>query len=170
MKNVPPKYFAELEKRWARNKVAPERSTEDDWLRRPKGLRAPDLVRELWRLSVCWKDPRFEACLVALVEHGIVGGRVGWNLRFTGQQGPELDGINEKIEGVHREIDRFQLKVVRSIMDLGYSEKRACAEVAAEYGRPAHSFAAAVDQLRHMLQKSGKRARTQKSSQAVARM
>jgi hypothetical protein len=43
-------------------------------------------------------------------------------------------------------------------------EQRACAEVAADQGLPAACFEAAVDQLRHLLKKSGKRVRTQKSS------
>ena len=108
MKNNPPKYLKELESHWKRNKAtyySPDEE-DDDELSRPKGLRAHDLMHELWRLGVCWKNSRFEACFRALLEHGIVediGGLRGnlvngatlksWKLRFTDRKGPGLDEV-----------------------------------------------------------------------------
>jgi hypothetical protein len=160
-----PKYLVQLEKLWEHNKAAAERSTaEDELRRRPKGLRAPDLMYELLRLSVLWKDPRFEACAHALMEHGIVEGNLSdRSLRFTGRDGHAFDDLKQKREASRRKVDDLQVACVRQLVSLYKSEFRACAEIAAAVGRPANSFAAAVEQLRHLVQKSGKRVRTQKS-------
>lgn len=181
MKNEAPKYFENLEERWKINKAESERSQDDDGLlRRPKGLRASELVRELWRLYALWQDPRFKACSQALFEHEIVQGLDGdWvdgeklkrsKLKFTSREGPILASVRQEVKAVEQVIDEFQLDVVRTFIGWGYSEQHACAEVAAEYGRPANSFAAAVEQLRHLLQKAGKRARTQKSSPRAVKL
>jgi hypothetical protein len=161
MKNGKKGYLKELEETWQRNKK--ECGTDDDdgdrSLKRPRGLRAPDLMHELMRLSVLWKDPRFDACTRALQEHGIVAGEYP-SFHFTGREDPDVDALKQEIEGYRRRVDHELLERIRIRVDQGMAEYRACAEIAAEQGRPAASFPAAVDQLRHLLRKSGKRVRT----------
>jgi hypothetical protein len=165
MKNGPPKYFKDLEEIW-RNKRRKRRTIKSQ----PKGLRAPVLMAQLMRWSALWKDPRFEACWCALLEHKIVEGNpLDGTVHFTGREGPQIDEARRQFQGAQREIDEICLSHVRMLMGEDKApEYRACAIVAAKYGRPANSFEAAVEQLRHLLRKSGKRARTQKSSHPVA--
>jgi hypothetical protein len=136
MKNDPPKYLKKLEDRWKSNK----RSTDELELSHQKGLRGPDLVHELMRLSAFWKDPRFEVAADALFEHRIVDK----NLRFTGR---EL----EAVKAFRQKSDAHQLAAARFLMvECGMSEHRACLEVAAAYGRPAASLTAAAAQLKNL--------------------
>src|SRR5262245_42334046 len=43
-----------------------------DGLAQPKGLRGPILVNYLISLAMFWRDKRFDDCIAALLEHGIV--------------------------------------------------------------------------------------------------
>jgi hypothetical protein len=168
MKNGPPKYFKELEERWECNKAARQSGNDEtESPPPPKGLRAPVLMAQLMRWSAAWKDPRFEACWVALLEHGIVKGNLE-TFHFTGRKGPEIEEARQQVQTYRRQIDEIYVSHVRMLIDEDKTpEYRACAIVAAEYGRPANSFKAAIEQLKHLLRKSGKRVRTRKSSHRV---
>ena len=108
---------------------------------RPKSLRGPALVTYLMQLSRMYPgDKRFDDCINALLEHGIVDGD---SLEFTGTQGPELDSYNQ------RQVSEL-LAEVSSRMKQGMSERQACGEVAADWGLPANSFTAAIEQLRYL--------------------
>ena len=107
---------------------------------RPKSLRGPAFVACLMQLSRMYRDKRFDDCINALLEHGIVDGD---SLEFTGTQGPELDSYNQ------RQVSEL-LAEVSSRMKQGMSERQACGEVAADWGLPANSFTAAIEQLRYL--------------------
>jgi hypothetical protein len=105
---------------------------------RPKGLRGPALFKCLVQLSIVYRDKRFDDCINAVLEHGIVDSD---SCEFTDKQGPELDSYNQ------RQVDEC-LAEVRSRVKQGVSERQACREVAADWGLPGNSFAAATEQLR----------------------
>jgi hypothetical protein len=114
---------------------------------RPKSLRGPALVTYLMQLSRMYPgDKRFDDCINALFEHGIVDSD---SLKFTDMQGSELDSYNQ------RQVSDC-LAEVRLRMKQGMWERQACMEVAAERGLPGNSFTAAFEQLRHLCRSSGK--------------
>jgi hypothetical protein len=121
-------------------------------------------MNQLMLWSICWKDPRFEACFDALVEHGIVGAKfvdgklVDGGLRtlhFTDRVGPAEQEAAEQFEALERQTDDILIEYVR-LRTSRMSNARACAEVAAAIGHPANSFEAAVADLRRLSRKSGK--------------
>jgi hypothetical protein len=121
---------------------------------RREDLRGLGLVEYLILLERSWRDKRFGDCINALYEHEIVNPQTHV---FTDRQGPEIDAFNQ------RQQDEC-LAQVRSLMDQGIMEKTACARVAAEWGIPANSFAAAVEQLRYLIRQSSGKHRTSKRS------
>jgi hypothetical protein len=186
MKNDTPRRepLKELEARWERNRAArkwavskklwdlpPEErmralQSVPDKLRRPykihgamrpKNLRGPVLIEYLMMLGITWNDRRFDNCINALYEHGIVNSQIGnpQPHEFTNRQGPEADAFN-----------RWQqnecLAEISSLMKRGMEEKTACAKVAAEWGLPANSFEAAVEQLRYLIRQSAGKRRSSK--------
>src|SRR5262245_44659819 len=56
-------------------------------LARPKGLRGPVLVNYLISLAVFWQDQRFDDCISALLQHGIVKPRT---FKLTGKPWPAV--------------------------------------------------------------------------------
>jgi hypothetical protein len=141
-----PKYFKELAQTWERNTAA-LRYRENSKAR--KGLRGREFVYELISLSQQWEDPRFSACLDALVEYGIVDGE----FRFTGREAPNTESLKQSLRAIRRNKDYYSVELVRlHTRRDGMSELRACAEVAA-LGRPAANFGAAVGQLRALMRK-----------------
>src|SRR5262249_19486939 len=52
---------------------------------RPKGLRGSTVFQYLLQLALVWRDARFDDCISALVEHGVIEIR-----RHTNKQGKEV--------------------------------------------------------------------------------
>ena len=113
---------------------------------RPKGLRGPVLVNYLILLgAVIWGETRFDDCISALLEHGIVE---PWTFEFTAKQFPAAVAR-------HNEYYQAQcLAEVRAREERCGSERQACREVAAEWGWPGNSFNAAAQQLRDHYRRS----------------
>jgi hypothetical protein len=115
---------------------------------RPKGLRGPVLVKYLMLLGVgFWGEERFDDCINALLQHEIVDPRT---FEFTKKQFPAA---------VDRHNEYYQAKClaeVRDRVERGRPVRRACREVAAEWGWPGNSLDAAEQQLRDHYQKSKK--------------
>jgi hypothetical protein len=124
---------------------------------RPKGLRGPVLIEYLWNLGLIWRDKRFDDCVNALLEHGIVAPRHP-HVFTDDKHGPEIDAANRR--------QRSEcLEAIRLLTEEGMAEKTACAKVAAEWGLPANSFEAAEEQLRHRFRQSlGKRRPSKRSA------
>src|SRR5262245_29222457 len=57
-----------------------------DGLAKPKGLRGPILVNCLILLAMFYRDKRFDDCIAALLEHGIVDE----TFKFTGKPWPAV--------------------------------------------------------------------------------
>jgi hypothetical protein len=157
-----PSRLEELEERWKRNKksgatvfittINPDTVKELDIAnlyrsQRPNGLRVPDFVRELVRLGVQWGDRRFIDCVKALFEHEIVDKKYN----FTTKRGPRFHYTESK-----QQEDVACIAEINSLMKKGHSQREACRQVAADSGRQANSFNAAVEQLRNLSR--GKRA------------
>jgi hypothetical protein len=113
---------------------------------RPKGLRGPTLINYLVTLWATWRDRRIADFISALYEHGIVDRDTD---EFTDKQGPEADAYNQ-----HQKDEC--LTEIRLRMKQGMSERRACTEVAAEWGFPGNSHEAAAQRLRDLLRSSAK--------------
>ena len=122
---------------------------------RPKGLRGSTVFQYLLQLALVWRDKRFDDCISALFEHGIIETRTYTNKQgkevvtyeFSNRQGLYADRYNEDQQAeclaeVHARIKR------------GKSERQACAEVAAEWGLPGNSFMASAQRLRDLLRSS----------------
>ena len=124
---------------------------------RPKGLRGSTVFQYLLQLSVVWRDKRFDDCISALLEHGIIEIR-----RYTNEQGKEVVTYEfSNRQGLYA--DRYNqnqqakcLAKVHARIKRGKSERQACAEVAAEWGLPGNSFTAAAQRLRDLLRSSKK--------------
>jgi hypothetical protein len=122
---------------------------------RPKGLRASTVFQFLLQLSIVWGDKRFDDCISALLEHGIIEIR-----RHTNEQGEEVVSYEfSNRQGLYA--DRYNenrqaecLAEVQARIKRGKSERQACREVAAEWGLPGNSFTAAVQRLRDLLRSS----------------
>jgi hypothetical protein len=122
---------------------------------RPKGLRGSTVFQYLLQLSLVWRDERFDDCISALFEHGIIEARTHTNkqgkkvvtYKFSNRQGLYVDRNNENQQAEC-------LAEVRRRIQRGNSERQACAEVAAEWGLPGNSFTAAVQRLRDLLRSS----------------
>src|SRR5215831_19700842 len=148
----------ELEALWRHNRATRKRVlTRSEWLKlspqqlqripaqlrspdkvhgfvRPKGLRGSTVFQYLLQLSVVWRDKRFDDCISALLEHGIIEirrhtneeGKEVVSYEFSNRQGLYADRYNENRQAeclaeVHARIKR------------GKSERQACGEVAAEW-------------------------------------
>lgn len=116
---------------------------------RPKGLRGPVLVKYLMQLAIAaWGDMRFDDCINALLQHGIVKPQT---FEFTEKQFPAT---------VERHNEYYRAKClaeVRARVERCGSVRRACREVAAEWAWPGNSLDAAAQQLRdYYYQKSKK--------------
>ena len=98
-------------------------------------------MRELVRLGVQWDDRRFIDCVKALFEHQIVDKKYS----FTGRRGPRFHDTESK-----QQEDIACIAKIRSLMKKGHSQWEACRQVAADSGRQANSFNAAVEQLRNL--------------------
>ena len=122
---------------------------------RPKGLRGSTVFQYLLQLALVWRDKRFDDCISALFEHRIIEIR-----RYTNKQGKEVVTYEfSNRQGLYA--DRYNenqqaewLADVHARIKRGKSERQACAEVAAEWGLPGNSFAAAVQRLRDLLRSS----------------
>jgi hypothetical protein len=122
---------------------------------RPKGLRGSTVFEYLHQLSVVWRDKRFDDCISALLEHGIIEirrhtneqGKQVVSYEFSNRQGLYADRYNE-----NRQAEC--LAEVHARIKQGKSERQAGAEVAAEWGLLGNSFAAAVQRLRDLLRSS----------------
>jgi hypothetical protein len=115
-------------------------------LARPKGLRGPVLVNYLISLGIFWQDKRFDDCVNALLQHGIVK--------------PSTFECTEKPwPAVVRHNEHYLAKClaeVRAREERYRSVRQACREVAAEWGWPGHSLTAAAQQLRVLYRTSKK--------------
>jgi hypothetical protein len=105
-------------------------------LERPPSLRGRDFTHELHRLFVVTGDRRFKDAAHALIEHGIVDEK----LKFTRWRLPRIAEHEAKINSK-------MVEGVRSLIKLGKSPRRACAEMAAISGLQANSFEAAIKHL-----------------------
>jgi hypothetical protein len=122
---------------------------------RPKGLRGSTVFEYLHQLSVVWRDKRFDDCISALLEHGIIEIR-----RHTNEQGKEVVSYEfSNRQGLYA--DRYNenrqaewLAEVHARIKRGKSERQACDEVAAEWGGPGNSFSVAAQRLRELLRSS----------------
>jgi hypothetical protein len=115
-------------------------------LARPKGLRGRVLVNYLISLAIFWQDKRFDDCINALLQHGIVKFRT---FEFTGKPWPAVVRHNEHY------LARC-LADVRAREERCGSERHACREVAAEWGWPGNSLNAAAQHLRDHYRRSKK--------------
>jgi hypothetical protein len=122
---------------------------------RPSGLRGSTVFQYLRQLSVVWRDKRFDDCISALLEHGIIEIR-----RHTNKQGKEVVSYEfSNRQGLYA--DRYNenrqaecLAEVHARIKRGKSERQACREVAAEWGLPGNSLTAAAQRLRNLLRSS----------------
>jgi hypothetical protein len=110
-------------------------------LARPKGLRGPELVKWLILLGAATTpgEKRFDDCINALLQHGIVK---PFTFEFTKKQFPAA---------VERHNEYWQteyLAEVRARAERDRSLLRACLEVAALWAWPGNSLNAAAQQLR----------------------
>ena len=176
---------------WERNKALRERALRRDASRellqslppqlrtpvkihgfaRPKGLRASDLVEYLMLLAFACEDKRFDDCINALLQHGLVKGppltfeltekqfpavaerrpRRPPTFEFTKKQFPAA------VERHNQYWKAECLAEVRARAESHRSILRACREVAAEWGWPGNSLNAAAQQLRdHYYRRSKK--------------
>jgi len=108
---------------------------------RPEGLRGPPLVQWLMLLGEIWRDKRFDDCINAFLEHGIVK---PYNHEFVPDKlRLELDSYNE-----HQKSER--LAQVRALIEQGMDVRPACRKVAAEWALGV-SLTAGEQQLRDQL-------------------
>jgi hypothetical protein len=141
------KYFAKLERQWEQNRKTTIGSTLQGLygdplgpeLRRAKSLRGADFAKELLRLSVLTKDARFEAALFALLDHGAIN-IIDGKFNFLPWEGPEVAKIRKETE-----LTAFVF--IYWLTSRGASLRRACAQLATQWGWPAASFAAAIKDL-----------------------
>jgi hypothetical protein len=98
------------------------------WPRPPKGLHGPAVVEWLRGLGAVWQDTRFDDCINALFEHGIVDAgtpeRAG--TYKISRQNPEVDRSNEYMRAKCLEEFRARHEQIGS-------QLRASLEVAAEW-------------------------------------
>jgi hypothetical protein len=112
--------------------------------KRPKRLRAADLVQELARLALEWADRRFAECARALFELGIVDEKG----RFTKKRGPHVY-LNDK------PLDDAQVAVrVRTLKkdNPAMSDREACRQIVKDFGWAATRttrFEAAFEDVRN---------------------
>jgi len=119
---------------------------------RPKELRGPALVKWLMLLGGIWRDPRFDDCINAFLEHGIIK---PYTHEFTGQQEPEIDQVNEYRQA-------RCLEEVRALIEQGMDVRPACRKVAANWALGG-SLDAGEQQLRDRLRpKKPKKSKQQK--------
>jgi hypothetical protein len=114
---------------------------------RPKGLRASTVFQFLLLLSTVWMDKRFDDCISALLEHGIIEKNKQGKEVFSNRQGLYADRYNENWQAECLAEVQARIKRVKS-------ERQACREVAAEWGFPGNSFTAAVQRLRDLFRSS----------------
>jgi hypothetical protein len=156
----------ELEALWERNKAKRKEALRKDaspkllqslppqlrnpvkvhGLARPKGLRGRVLVNYLISLAIFWQDKRFDDCINALLQHGIVK---PFTFEFTGKPWPAVVRHNEYYLAKC-------LAEVRAQVERCGSERQACREVAAEWAWPGNSLNAAAQQLRGLYRISKK--------------
>jgi hypothetical protein len=123
-------YLDDLEKEWRKNR----KRKKWDTVERNSSLRGPEFLMELVRLSVLTEDKRSGR---ALFEHGIVDAEG----RFTRWQSPFMRDIDSKHHAIYAKSVDCRVRLS------GMSVRRACAEVAADFGFPAASFDAARKQV-----------------------
>jgi len=124
-------------------------------MRSPR-LRGGDVVQELSRLAVEWKDPRFIEAIKALFEHGIVNKDKQY--RFSSKHGPHGHGLKQQINALKQRRDAVTIDKVLALKSDGMSERLACATIAGETGRQAASFEAAIEQVRHLVRCKARKA------------
>jgi len=93
------------------------------WGRPRKGLRGPALVEWLMCQGGLWRDRRFDDCINAMLEHGLI---VPGTHEFSDRQGPEVDWSNEDMRT--RCLAEFRARYERL-----RSQRRASLEIAAEW-------------------------------------
>jgi hypothetical protein len=125
-------------------------------MKRSPRLRGGDVVQELLRLAVEWKDPRFIGAIKALFEHGIVDKDKQY--RFSSKHGPHGDDLKQQINSLKQRKDAVTIDKVLALRSDGMSERLACATIAAETGRQAASFVAAIEQVRHLIRCKARKA------------
>jgi hypothetical protein len=118
----------DLEKLWRQNRGRLQRTFHSY---RPKGVRGPALVKWLMLLGGIWQDRRFDDCINALLEHGIVK---PYSHEFIDPQDAD-------------ELARCVAEV-RARVAHGESRRQACLEVAAKYGLRGNSLESAAQRLR----------------------
>jgi hypothetical protein len=128
-------YYADLEKLWEVNRKRRKRSGSN---RQPQSLRGPKLVGELLRLGALTQDPRFKDVVSALKQHGIIDEQFKFNRHWAPLRFAEAEDL-DRFFNVWKVLILHEMK--------GQSVRRACAQVAAEGGIEAGSFAAAVKRL-----------------------
>jgi len=128
-------------------------------MKRSPRLRGGDLVQELARLAVEWRDRRFIEAIKALFEHGIVGKQ--WQV--SSKRGPHGHDLKQQMNALKQRKDAAAINKVLALKSTGVSERLACATIAAEIGFRGNSFEAAQGELRNLVRRStgrlGKQAR-----------
>jgi hypothetical protein len=97
-------------------------------------------------LGSLWQDKRFDDCISALLQHGIVK---PFTFELTEKPWPAVVRHNEYYLAKC-------LAEVRARVERCESERQACREVAAEWGWPGNSLNAAAQQLRDLYRTSKK--------------
>jgi hypothetical protein len=123
----------ELKKLWRNNK----KRQVHPWFTRPKGLRGAALVDYFIILGGVLQDRRFDDCINALFEHGIVDPHTH---EFIANRQPDLGLVTK------------QLKDMRARIQQGMSIREASRQVAAEWGI-GNSLEAGAQQLRDLYKK-----------------
>jgi hypothetical protein len=136
-------YMEKLEKDWRKNRNNHRRH----FPHRPRSLRGRDFVFELIRPSAATGDRRFDHALTALITHGIIDA----NFNFKRWRPP-------KSAEIQAHTNRITLGATRYLIEeLGKTQRRACAEVAAVRGLEATSFEAAIRKLQMLLSSTAKK-------------
>ena len=138
------KYFAKLERVWEQNRktaLGPTlqmlfRFPLEPKLKRAKSLRGPDFTKELIRLAALTKDTRFQDAVFALFEHDIIDNNFNflpWEARAVAEE--------------QKQIELMAFTFIYWVTSRGTSLRWGCAQLAAFWGWPAASFAAAMKDL-----------------------
>jgi hypothetical protein len=115
---------------------------------RPK-FRAEALFKYLLQLSVAYQDKRFDDCISALFEHEIIVSSRMQRLEYNQHQSTHRFSRKPRLEYNQHQQSKL-LAELRARVERGMSERRACQEVAAEWGLPSNSFETAWKQVRRL--------------------
>jgi hypothetical protein len=125
----------EVEKLWRANKQKHKKVRP--WFARPKGLRGAPLIKYFMILGGALQDRRFDDCINALFEHGIVDPRTH---EFIADRQPDLGLVTKQLKDMHARVQQ------------GATPRKASRQVAIEWGL-GNSLEAGAKQLRDLYKK-----------------